>query len=425
MPETTPNQQAISAFQSQMQNLANISPESLVRRDLGQANFQSLFDEFKAMQVFAQRAAKCSWIGVPTRFLGQFSSLYNNLISVIQPIQTFTVMRSGVDLPSEINRCVANFQTQWNTFYSGIVQHLTFAESNDTGTANFRERLDSIITDAGSVKAKLVDELNKLKVELETERAKMSDRFEENLKLITNEINGAEERIKNLESRQRQNLEQLSKQQEAVLAADRDRITKRVAELESSTTSQLTNALEQQKRAVEEDKKRMDLLVADIEQKAKGGAITKQSEYFKKLADRYSIYSILWLLGSLASGWVLYKYIDKFQMPSDTDHILLAEHLVPRLVTVTLLSTALIFCIRNFSAMMHNLVVNRHRQTALTTFQVFVEGTSDPGTKNAVLVQSTQAIFAPQPSGYLKTDQEMPQMNQVTEIVKSVTGKEK
>ncbi len=105
--------------------------------------------------------------------------------------------------------------------------------------------------------------------------------------------------------------------------------------------------------------------------------------------------------------------------------MLLAEHLVPRLVIVTLLSTALIFCIRNFSAMMHNLIVNRHRQTALTTFQVFVSGTGDEGTKNAVLIQSTQAIFAPQPSGYLKTDQEMPQMNQVTEIIRGATGKDK
>jgi len=40
-------------------------------------------------------------------------------------------------------------------------------------------------------------------------------------------------------------------------------------------------------------------------------------------------------------------------------------------------------------------------------------------------VQSTQAIFAPQPSGYLKSETEMPQVNQVTEIVRGITGKDK
>jgi hypothetical protein len=84
-----------------------------------------------------------------------------------------------------------------------------------------------------------------------------------------------------------------------------------------------------------------------------------------------------------------------------------------------------IFCIRNFSAMMHNLVVNRHRQTALATFKTFVNSTEDMGTRNAVLVQATQAIFAPQPSGYLKNDTEMPQVNQVTEIVRGLAVKEK
>jgi hypothetical protein len=74
---------------------------------------------------------------------------------------------------------------------------------------------------------------------------------------------------------------------------------------------------------------------------------------------------------------------------------------------------------------MHNSIVNRHRETALTTFATFVGSTDDPATKNAVLIQSTQAIFSPQPSGYLRMDTEVPQMNQVTEIVRGIAGKDK
>jgi hypothetical protein len=74
---------------------------------------------------------------------------------------------------------------------------------------------------------------------------------------------------------------------------------------------------------------------------------------------------------------------------------------------------------------MHNYVVNRHRQKALLTFEIFVNATRDESTKNAVLIQSTQAIFAPQPTGYLRTETEMPQVNQVTEIVRGLAGKDK
>jgi hypothetical protein len=97
--------------------------------------------------------------------------------------------------------------------------------------------------------------------------------------------------------------------------------------------------------------------------------------------------------------------------------------LVPRLLRITLLLTALVFCLKNFSAMSHNYVVNRHRQTALTTFKTFVSSTDDPQVKNTVLVQATQAIFSPQPSAYLKGDSETPQVTPVYEIAKSVSGK--
>jgi hypothetical protein len=369
--------------------------------------------------------ANCSWKDVPTALLGTFSERYNGIMQTVQAIQTFNVMRSGIDLPGEVARCKQSFQTQWNSFYSFIAQHLLFAEGIDAGTGNFKETLAGILQDAAGAKNRFADELNKLKADLAGEQAKMMAAFGDKIKSVAAEMGGVQVRIQDMETRQKKNMEQMSKQQEAVLAADRERITKRVADLESSTTHQLTEALERQKKAVEEDRKRMDLLVAGIEQKAKSGAITQQSVYFKSLADRYLFISIIWLLASLGAGLALFFYVDGFQLPDIKDRVLLAEHLVPRLIAVTLLSTALIFCIRNFSAMMHNMVVNRHRQTALTTFQIFVDGTSDATTKNAVLVQSTQAIFAPQPSGYLKTDQEMPQMNQVTEIVRNISGKEK
>ena len=178
-------------------------------------------------------------------------------------------------------------------------------------------------------------------------------------------------------------------------------------------------------KTAQEESERVKKVAAGVDEAAKRTLVNHEAIHFKKLADQYRNVSGLWLFASAVFGVALYSYVQNFHMPDDKDTILLAEHLVPRLVTVTLLSTGLIFCVRNFSAFMHNMIVNRHRQTALSTFQTFVSSTTDEGTKNAVLVQSTQAIFAPQPSGYLKSETEMPQVNQVTEIVRGITGKDK
>jgi len=178
------------------------------------------------------------------------------------------------------------------------------------------------------------------------------------------------------------------------------------------------------------DKERMVRLVEDVEQMAQKSGVSNQAYHFKELADQYRTIALCWVGGAILAGICLFLYVHylHFQSvvePSEPSIVVIMAVLLPHLIMVTLLSTALFFCLRNYSAMMHNMIVNRHRQTALTTFQTFVDSTVDAGTRNSVLVQSTQAIFSPQPSGFLKTETEMPQVNQVTEIVRSIAGADK
>jgi len=72
----------------------------------------------------------------------------------------------------------------------------------------------------------------------------------------------------------------------------------------------------------------------------------------------------------------------------------------------------------------HNFVVNKHRQNALSTFQAFSEATiNDPDTKNAILLQATQCIFSPQPSGFINKENEQENSNKIIEIFKSNLSK--
>jgi hypothetical protein len=79
----------------------------------------------------------------------------------------------------------------------------------------------------------------------------------------------------------------------------------------------------------------------------------------------------------------------------------------------------MIWSAKNFTASVHNFVVNRHRRNALASFQTFVEGASKPEIKDAVLIQATHAIFMPQDSGYAKGEIPNP-TSQIVEVFRGL-----
>ena len=74
-----------------------------------------------------------------------------------------------------------------------------------------------------------------------------------------------------------------------------------------------------------------------------------------------------------------------------------SQYTVPKLIILSVFFSALIWAAKNYQAHRHNYVINRHRQDSLSTFEGFVSAAGDDTeTKNAVLLQATQSIFASQ-----------------------------
>lgn len=92
---------------------------------------------------------------------------------------------------------------------------------------------------------------------------------------------------------------------------------------------------------------------------------------------------------------------------------------ISKIVILTICFIGVNICNKNYKAHKHNAILNKHRQNALSTFETFVKAGSDDQTKNAVLLQTTQSIFASQNTGYnsAENDNEVP--NKIIEIVKS------
>jgi hypothetical protein len=182
-------------------------------------------------------------------------------------------------------------------------------------------------------------------------------------------------------------------------------------------------------------------IMASVRETAKQAGIAEHAFLFKNEADNHNRLAIYWLIatGMLATitgifAWVNYKMayaalqlaITATPLPqgatapvgttSFTIQLALAK-----LIAFSLLLSAVVWSGRVYRAHRHNYVVNKHRQNALGTFDVFVKAASaDDQTKNAVLLQATQCIFSPQSTGYLNAEKELDAASQVVEIVRNI-----
>jgi hypothetical protein len=180
----------------------------------------------------------------------------------------------------------------------------------------------------------------------------------------------------------------------------------------------------------EKDKLLVDMQGAleKVRQAAAEAGVSGQAIHFKNEADSHKKEGRWWFGGTAFFACVAVAYavfgighqIEK--ITADTPTPKLVQMTVSRVLIVSILFFAVAWCAKNYAASRHNFVTNRHRQNALSTFETFVKGTDDKQTKDAVLVQATKSIFAPQSSGYLKGEPETPQGSQIIEIVRGMTG---
>ena len=94
------------------------------------------------------------------------------------------------------------------------------------------------------------------------------------------------------------------------------------------------------------------------------------------------------------------------------------QRIITKLVIISIFYFAALWASRNYRSHRHLSVVNKHRQSALSTFETFVKAANDDQTKNAVLLEATHCIFSPAVSGYLGAEEEGP-ANRIIEILKT------
>jgi len=166
----------------------------------------------------------------------------------------------------------------------------------------------------------------------------------------------------------------------------------------------------------------------DIVQKARDAAgsigVAHHASRFDELAAEHRRASRIWLAvaGALALTTIGVAIAFLRWLPADgaISSAATIQRVATKLVVISLVYVAAVWASRNYRAHRHLFVVNKHRQTALGTFETFVKAANDDVTKNAVLLEATRCIFSPSVTGYLGSEEETPGKNIIEVLTKAV-----
>jgi len=171
-------------------------------------------------------------------------------------------------------------------------------------------------------------------------------------------------------------------------------------------------------------KKEVDDIVQATREASAEAGVGHFTEDFAKDAVEREQDAKQWLRASVvaASATAIASIVFFFvKLPEGTAGIV--QMTTSKLVLLGLLIAITTWCAGNYKANKHQSTVSRHKAHSLKTFRAFVSATDDESVKDAVLLETTRAIFSHSSSGYVASESHSDQTSKIFEIFKSSTDR--
>lgn len=197
-----------------------------------------------------------------------------------------------------------------------------------------------------------------------------------------------------------------------------------IEELTEKARSDVTGILAEMTKSAEEAQQ---TLSATKEAAGQAG-VGVFTEDFKNEASDFGEAAKRWLIG-MAIGVIvtivvtaIYGFIIPFPSLAEKWPVLL-HYTATKFVIIGLLITATLWCGQMYKTSKHQQTINKHRANSLATFQAFVKAALDPSTSDAVLLETTRAIFKMHPTGYVRGGGIGQDETKIIEVMKSAITK--
>ena len=173
----------------------------------------------------------------------------------------------------------------------------------------------------------------------------------------------------------------------------------------SGAVEQADHILERAKQDTEAKKTEIDEIVVAAREASASAGVAHFSSDFMAEAEKLEKSAEWWLrvTGGLTLITLLIAFVFlRTEQPSDIYSVI--YNTTTKLIILGMLITATIWCGKIYRALRHQVTTNRHRANSIKTFQAFNKAASDDAARDAVLLETTRAIFGSSPSGYLEQE---------------------
>ena len=183
------------------------------------------------------------------------------------------------------------------------------------------------------------------------------------------------------------------------------------AKLERDARAQvqsINDRADELQKQLEQRATQAEQVLKTIRKVAEEQGVSQQAIYFKNEAEEHKKGSKRWLITTICltvvlgiyAVSVLLLYKSPFLVPTNTYEAVQVG--ISKVLIFATISFFLALAVKNFLAHRHNMVVNKHRQNALVTYQVLVKAAGDEANRDIVLTKAAECIFSPQVTGFNK-----------------------
>jgi hypothetical protein len=186
------------------------------------------------------------------------------------------------------------------------------------------------------------------------------------------------------------------------LAYQKGDISQNIEKLTSSVL-EAQKVVDAAKSGMEKKAKELDQIIVKAREASAGAGAAVFTHDFQNESVSLDQKARHWLIGTgvFAFLTITIALLTWFWTIAGLDTGQIVQKVASKLIALSVLLTATIWCGRVYKALRHQSTINRHRALALQTFQAFSAATEDPSVKNAVLLETTRSIFALHSTGFI------------------------
>jgi hypothetical protein len=188
----------------------------------------------------------------------------------------------------------------------------------------------------------------------------------------------------------------------------RVKITELEQKIESVTnyTEKSKKLYEDAERKVLEKESKIDEIIAVTREAAADAGVASFADDFRREACTHDGTAKLWLTAAMVgavmtiiAAWIL---IYGYPLPKEASAAQIVQQTTGKIIFIGILFAATTWCGQMYRANLHQKAVNSFKANGLKTFQAFVQATDDEQIRDAVLLETTRAIFSPNQTGYVR-----------------------